>query len=146
MATGTQVTAQRRRFLEALAESCNVRASAQVAGVSVQALYAWRARHQGFARAWGEALRAGYEQLEERLLRHALACCDAAAGEAIDADRQRMTTPELQLAMFLLNRYRAAVTPEAAGSPARRKARADDTERRLQARIDAVMRRRSAAE
>lgn len=146
MASGAQVAIYRRRFLEALAESCNVRASAQAAGVPVHRLYAWRARNQGFARAWSEALRTGYEQLEERLLRHALSCLDPATGEgAGEAARERMTNPELQLAMFLLNRYRAAVTPDAAAPTGRRKAVADDTEQRLHSRIDAVMRRRGEA-
>ena len=47
---------QKDIFLEALAESSNVAASARAAGVSANAMYRERRRNTGFAARWHEAL------------------------------------------------------------------------------------------
>lgn len=72
-------------FLDALAETCNVHASARAAGVTAQCVYQRRRRDAGFRAAWGEALEQGYARLEAMLLAAAMgegveegARCDAA--------------------------------------------------------------------
>ena len=54
-------------FLEALAESSNVAASARVAGISANAMYRERRRNPGFAARWHEALCEGFARLEAEL-------------------------------------------------------------------------------
>ncbi len=64
--------ARRARFLDTLAETCNVKASAKAADMCSQAAYQLRKRDADFARGWVSALTAGYEALERRLLERAL--------------------------------------------------------------------------
>ena len=64
--------AKERTFLEALAESCNVKLAAKKAGVSASAIYVRRSRDASFRRAWDQALSAGYAQLEMMMLERAL--------------------------------------------------------------------------
>ncbi len=59
-------------FLESLAESSNVAASARVAGISATAMYRERRRNAGFAARWHEALCEGFVRLEAELLSEAL--------------------------------------------------------------------------
>ena len=63
---------QRRRFLEALAGTCNVSLSAQTAGVRPQRVYDLKARDASFRLGWDRALAAGYAELELIMLRRAL--------------------------------------------------------------------------
>ncbi|GGD62810.1 hypothetical protein GRI62_13035 [Erythrobacter arachoides] len=55
-------------FLEKLAESSNVAASARAAGVSSGTAYAARRKDREFARDWRRALCEGYDNLEIELL------------------------------------------------------------------------------
>jgi len=60
-------TAQRRRqFLDGLAAGLDVRRACARVGLSRQAAYKLRRRDAGFARAWGEALRAALAADEQR--------------------------------------------------------------------------------
>ena len=65
---------KRRRlvFLEHLAATCNVTASAEAAGVSWSAVYRCRMREPDFREDWREALEQGYALLEAALLEQAL--------------------------------------------------------------------------
>ena len=67
---------QRRRatFLEHLAATCNVTASAAVAGVAVSTVYANRMRDAGFRADWDAALEQGYARLEAALIERAMRC------------------------------------------------------------------------
>ena len=56
-------------FLEKLAESSNVTASAKAAGISASTAYAARRKDREFARQWRRALCEGYDNLELELLR-----------------------------------------------------------------------------
>jgi hypothetical protein len=77
---GVQVRRQRsawsarreRLFLEKLAATCNVAASAETARLPVSTVYAHKRSDARFAEAWGEAIQQGYEQLELKLLERAL--------------------------------------------------------------------------
>src|SRR3546814_1487689 len=59
-------------FLDALAASSNVAASARAAGISGNAMYRERRRNPGFAARWHEALCEGFARLEAELLSEAL--------------------------------------------------------------------------
>lgn len=73
---------KQRRFLEHLAATCNVTASAKAAGASVHPFYSLRQRDPAFAAAWKEAMAAGYDRLEEALLAKALADVEGVAFDA----------------------------------------------------------------
>jgi len=57
-----------RPFLAALAETSNVARAAKAAGVCTSTVYDTRRSNRAFARAWGEALCEGYDNLEIELL------------------------------------------------------------------------------
>ena len=66
-------TAQRRaRFLEALAESCNVVEACRTVGMAKKSVYNLRQRDPGFAAEWERALEQGYAELEMMLLGQAI--------------------------------------------------------------------------
>ena len=64
--------AKQREFLEALAESCNVKLAAKRAGVSTSMAYVRRGKDASFRAGWDQALATGYAQLEMMLLERAL--------------------------------------------------------------------------
>ena len=64
--------AKERRFLETLAETCNVTLSAKVAKVGNSVCYKRRARDAAFRRAWSEAIAQGYARLEIETLERAI--------------------------------------------------------------------------
>jgi hypothetical protein len=66
------VKAKREVFLEHLAATCNVTASAEAAGVSLSAVYRCRMRDAEFRDDWALALGQGYARLEAALLRRAM--------------------------------------------------------------------------
>lgn len=63
--------ARREAFLEHLAATCNVMASAEATGVSVSAAYANRMNDADFREAWSAALEQGYARLEAALIERA---------------------------------------------------------------------------
>jgi hypothetical protein len=64
----------RRRavFLEWFAATCNVKLSAERAGVAYQTVFKHRMKDEAFADAWDRALQQGYAYLEARVLQEAL--------------------------------------------------------------------------
>lgn len=64
--------ARQKAFLEALAESCNVKLAAKKAGVSTSHAYVRRGKDANFRAGWDLALSTGYTQLEMMLLERAL--------------------------------------------------------------------------
>ena len=65
--------ARRKAFLEHLAATCNVQASAREAGVAVSTVYANRMRDPEFRADWQAALEQGYARLEAALIARAFA-------------------------------------------------------------------------
>ena len=57
-------------FLDALAESSNVTAAAEAAGIDARAVYRLRRDEPEFARRWYAALAEGYDNLEMQMLEH----------------------------------------------------------------------------
>lgn len=64
--------AKEEAFVSALAETCNVTAAAEVAGVSLGGAYARRKKVAAFRAAWAEAVATAYQRLELVLLERAL--------------------------------------------------------------------------
>lgn len=92
-------------FLDALAESSNVSASARAAGLSANAMYRERRRNGGFAARWHEALCEGFARLEAELLSEALI---APSGNVKDATL-KSRAQKYRLGLALLAAHRAAV-------------------------------------
>lgn len=69
-APGRTTIGWRVRFLEALAETSNVTASAIRANVPIRTVYKARREEAAFAAKWREALHEGYDNLEMELLGH----------------------------------------------------------------------------
>lgn len=78
------------KFLAALADTCNVTAAAQAAGVSRDTVYDHRKANAAFAAAWEDAIEQAVEALEH-------------------AARQRAMTVSDTLAIFLLKAHRPKV-------------------------------------
>lgn len=97
--------ATRKSFLGHLARTANVAASARVAGISSDAVYAARRRLPDFRTEWSEALAEGYVRLETELLAEALQRASSKTPDAMlkaKAQKQR-------LQLGLLNAHRGAV-------------------------------------
>lgn len=104
-------------FLDALAESSNVAASARAAGISANAMYRERRRNAGLAARWHEALCEGFARLEAELLAEALVAPTGNVKETTLKSRAQ----KYRLGLSLLAAHRAAVrgtkTPAAAIAP-----------------------------
>ena len=64
--------AKEAKFLGALAETCNVTLSAELAGVSGTTVYRHRAKDAAFRDGWDRALAQGFARLEIEMLERAL--------------------------------------------------------------------------
>lgn len=132
--------AQMTQFLESLAESSNVAASARAAGVTGNAMYRERRRNEGFAARWHEALCEGFARLEAELLSEALV---APSGNVKDATlKSRAQKYRLGLALLAAHRasVRGAKLPGAGVAATQGSAK-----ERLRAKLD-VIRANAAAE
>ncbi|WOF43681.1 hypothetical protein KNJ79_01560 [Sphingopyxis indica] len=130
--------AQMDVFLDELAASSNVAASARAAGVSANAMYRERRRNAAFAKRWLAALCEGYARLEAELLSEALVAPNGNVKEATLKSRAQ----KYRLGLSLLAAHRAAVrgnmpTPAAAatGGAGNAKARLAAKLRAMQARV-----------
>jgi hypothetical protein len=149
---------KRKRFLDALAATCNVRIAAGAAGIALSSCYRLRARDRSFADAWQQALAIGYDRLEDALLDYALSrieadeidpeAVDPAAieGSAVVAlARRSVSNADLQFAIGLLNRHRAAVEGRRLGGRGARRATAEETDAALTRKLDALARQLGVA-
>lgn len=89
-------------FLDQLAASCDVAQAAAAIGVEPIQIYALYRRDARFREQWQEALAAGYQLLETRLMGHALD-----TGETLGPG----TPPATQLALQLLQFRHGAAKP-----------------------------------
>ncbi len=123
------------RFLETLAESSNVRAAADAAGIAPRAVYRLRRDDPDFARAWYAALAEGYDNLEMEMLEHLRA---QGAGEITPASARKFDTAT---ALRCLVAHRENVAREKG-----RRALADEvtTIASINAKIDALRERARA--
>jgi hypothetical protein len=130
----------RRAFLDRLATSCNVRASAAAIDVTADAAYNERRRNPAFAAEWAVALASGYELLELKLVGHAL----GGGGETVDdGDAAGLGPIDQQLALKLMTYHRGV----AAGRHKRavpRIASPEETDRVILAKLAMLATRRRA--
>lgn len=135
---GTPEWSERRKadFLDHLAATCDVRASAAVVGMEPIHVYALRRYDPAFAQAWGEALNLGYEMLETQLVGHAMAW----GGRALVNGATERTGPiDVDLALRLL--ARRDLPPSKRGAvPRSRRVTPEALETALARQIDAVAR------
>lgn len=106
---------KRQLFLDALAFTCNVRMSAEHAGIDVTTAYYHRARDPIFVEQWREALVTGYDTLEALVLEH------GGAGQMLepaDPTRAADAAPpfDFDRALAVLRQYRGTRN----GQPMRR--------------------------
>ena len=101
------------RFVEVLADSCNVSLAARAIGRSVSNVYKQRSRDAAFRHAWDQALAIGYSKLEMMLLERALH-----GVEKVVTKRDGSTTVMRQyndrtaLALLRMHRENAAIANE----------------------------------
>ncbi|TKD51663.1 hypothetical protein [Sphingomonas baiyangensis] len=114
---------RRKRFLEMLAATCNVRRAAAAAGVAPSGAYALRQRDEVFAALWQEALEAGYDRLEHAVLERALIGVNAIEIEGLvdvevvagalpvdaTADAVAVERVDIAVALKVLAQHRASV-------------------------------------
>lgn len=109
--------ARQAAFFERLAETSNIRAAAEHAGVCQQTIWRWRRKDAEFARRWAEALAQGYADLEMRLLAQArFGATQDMEAEATDSGgrrvRLRRDTPGH--GRLLLSHHRATLAAQQA--------------------------------
>ncbi len=85
-ARGGWTPAKRAAFLEHLAATCNIAASARAVGMAPRGAHALKKRDAAFAADWAGAIEAAYETLEVRLLAYALG--EAEGESEAEAERE----------------------------------------------------------
>ncbi|WP_242139904.1 hypothetical protein [Sphingomonas sp. TREG-RG-20F-R18-01] len=130
-------------FLDHLAATCNVKASAEAIGVGVISVYALRRRDAEFAREWQIALESGYQLLETLVLGHVLSGAAREDGIATPHDSARL---DMDTALRLLTAHRnASGKPSAEGGAPRRRADMADTDAAILKKLKAIEKRRATA-
>ncbi len=141
-------------FVTTLAETCNVSASARAAGVAASTCYRWRAQDAAFAAAWDAALAVGYDRLEAALLDYALerverglvdpdvVTADEVPGSVAVAVAQRCVShADLQFAVGMLSRHRAAGEGKKAGAKSKEPVTRREADAALRRALDGIARR-----
>ncbi len=99
-AKGGWTPAKRAAFLEHLAATCNIAASARAVGMAPRGAHALKARDAVFAADWARAIEAAYETLEVRLLAYALGDAEGEAEREPEAEADGDAEAELRGAHF----------------------------------------------
>ena len=99
-AKGGWTPAKRAAFLEHLAATCNIAASARAVGMAPRGAHALKARDAVFAADWAAAIEAAYETLEARLLAYALGAVEGEAEAESEAEADGDAEAELRGAHF----------------------------------------------
>lgn len=133
------LTERREAFLAHFAVNCHVEAAAAAANIALTTLYQWRRREPGFAAEWAEAMTAGYQMLEARLVAHALRGDGGAALEGIEGTPVAPVDVDVALKLIAL-RGRAA--PKRMGRPPLKAVSSEDTLKVLLNRLDLIEKRK----
>jgi hypothetical protein len=104
----------RKCFLDHLARTANVSASARAAGISGDMVYSAHRRLPDFRAEWKEALVEGYVRLETNMLADALKRPSSKTPDALLKAR----TQQQRLQLGLLNAHRGTVKSHASAAPA----------------------------
>ncbi|WNO53553.1 hypothetical protein [Stakelama saccharophila] len=135
---------RRETFLNTLAETCNVTASARAAGVWPSNAYKLRRSDAEFAALWRAAMVVGYDRLEARLLEVATSALNDI--DLKDPGDTKSREINFDNAVKLLRTHRGAVAEgrtRSADAP-RRRATQEETDAALIRKLDALDRRRKA--
>jgi len=113
-------------FLDHLAATCSVKASAAAIGVDPVSVYALRRHDPEFVAEWEIALDHGYQLLETMLMGHALA---GGAGQEVDDGAAAFGTVAVDTALRLMTARRTAAAGKAGrGGPPRHRATKAETD------------------
>jgi hypothetical protein len=126
---------KRKEFLEHLALTANVRASARSVDMSEQSVYRLRGRCDVFRAGWEVALREGYARLELMMLERAIGGTVKPAGKAGQVASEMIEYSD-RLGLALLAAHRAAVR-----GPAEAPADPGAARRRIEAKLEEMNRR-----
>ncbi len=149
-AKGGWTPAKRAAFLEHLAATCNVAASARAVGMAPRGAHALKARDAVFAADWAAAIEAAYETLEARLLAYALGEVEGEAeaeseaeadGDAGAESRGAHFDPRVAVQALGFRRRDAAAGGR---GPSCKRATIAEVEAALVAKLDAIARRGQA--
>jgi hypothetical protein len=124
---------RREDFLDRLAATCNVKASAEHIGVDPASVYALHRKDADFAEAWQSALRAGYAALETELVGYV-----RAGG---NAERTIDTAPgpiDIDTALRLLSAHRNSSLGKVRGGPPLRRATREETDAAILKKLNAM--------
>ena len=149
-AKGGWTPAKRAAFLEHLAATCNIAASARAVGMAPRGAHALKARDAVFAADWAAAIEAAYATLEARLLAYALGEAEGeveaeaervADGDAAGESRGAHFDPRVAVQALGFRRRDAAAGGR---GPSCKRATIAEVEVALVARLDAIARREQA--
>ena len=149
-AKGGWTPAKRAAFLEHLAATCNVAASARAVGMAPRGAHALKARDAVFAADWAAAIEAAYATLEARLLAYALGEAEGeveteadgvADGDAGAESRGAHFDPRVAVQALGFRRRDAAAGGR---GPSCKRATIAEVEAALVAKLDAIARRGQA--
>lgn len=132
--------AAQKTFCENLAATCNVKWSADAAGVTVQCVYQRLSFDPAFCEAWCRAIGLGYLRLEAQLLEE--------AGRTVEFDGgiEAPAKFDKELALFLLREHRKGLARiEAGGRPTLKSAGWDEVEAWFIPRLRALRKRLDSA-
>ena len=97
--------AKEKTFLTTLAETCNVTAAAESAGMSVRGAYERRKKFAAFRAGWAEAISTAYQRLELVMLERALNGTEKVVVRK-DGSEERMRAYSDTAALALLRMHR----------------------------------------
>lgn len=112
-------------FLDHLAATCNVKASAASIGVDPASVYNLRRHDLEFLEQWEQALRCGYQLLETQLVGHALG--GEGGRDLRNGDPERPIPVELALKLLQTRRTALAGRAGRSGPPRHRATREETT-------------------
>jgi hypothetical protein len=133
---------RQKLFVEHLAATCNVEASARAAGVTQRCVYYRRMRDSDFREAWRRALEQGYARLEAELLERAL------GAEPIEVEGDLVLLDQgfdKDLALHLLREHKKGLAGIARPGAAPRPASWEEVEDYFIKRLKALKRRIDSA-
>lgn len=134
--------AKETAFLSTLADTCNVTAAAEAAGVSTGGAYKRRKAVAAFRAGWADALSAAYQQLEMVLLERALNGTEKVVKRR-DGSEERMRDYPNHIALHLLKMHRESAL-EASAEPS--EADVEELRQRLFDKLERVRKREEARE
>ena len=96
-----------KRFLEVLAETCNVTRACEAVNIGTPSAYSRRKRNAAFRSAWNEAIGAAYQRLELVLIERTLNGTEKIMTRH-DGSEDRMREYPINLGMALLKLHRSS--------------------------------------